>query len=766
MRNHQRSSVFCLPRQTNQQKISSQTPAHRPLAQALMFAIGIVGSPGAFAQAEQADSSTLDEITVTAQRFEQSLQKTPVAVTALTEEEFSKFQVERLDDLVKAVPNIIIEQNTGTSSGAKIFLRGVGQDESLFTADPAVAIYVDDIYIPRQTGSQIALYDLERIEVLRGPQGTLYGRNATGGAIKYITKKPDGANENTVDVSLGNFNRRDARASFNYGLAENIHMQAAVMTKNRDGFVDNLSTATDVNDQEVHAARFSLRFGDPEGTVFQISADAVRERSGPGFISCILPAALQVARPNNPVTGAATTPFRYAACNLDNDVYTVQSNIKDLNDLDQYGLSVVSETQFEHLTWRNIVGYRKMDNLLQADFDGTTSTLLHFRQDQKQDQRSLESQLIGTPSWGNWVLGGFWFDEGNDQPTRQDVFAPGPSEVIGQDTRALALYGQLSYPFAEGWNLTAGLRYSDEEKQFNKSAVCANGQRFSTATRCTNGQTSYVTAISDSWSNSSWRLALDYSLSDNTMAYFSAATGFKSGGFNGRGAISVSATGVLSNTITTVEEETVNSFELGVKTEGEARNWRLNANFYYNDYKDLQLSALNSAGAFVLQNAADVKISGIELEGSWIPVPGLQIGANLGTINGRYASDPNRLVLPTDPYRPTELKQAPDFQGTLSVIHDIELSSALLTLSAAAHRSADYFQNVANSPLIKTHSYTLYDARVGFKPNESAWELAVVGKNLSNEEYVTGGFDIGGLGIAAIYPNIPRQYGVELSLKF
>ncbi|NJR44179.1 TonB-dependent receptor plug domain-containing protein [bacterium] len=281
---------------------------------------------------------------MTAQRFEQSLQDTPLAVTAVTEEEFSKYQVERLDDLVNFVPNIVIEQNTGTSSGAKIFLRGVGQDESLFTADPAVAIYIDDVYIPRQTGSQIALYDVERIEVLRGPQGTLYGRNATGGAIKYITRKPEGSNTGKVEVSLGNFSRKDVRASMDLGFGESGNgLQLAVMSKNRDGFSKNLSTGADVNDQEVHAARLGFRFGSADTTIFDIAADVVKERSGPGFASCILATPLQVARPNNPVTGAATPPFNYAACNLDRDLYTVESNIKDLNNLDQSGLSAVSQ---------------------------------------------------------------------------------------------------------------------------------------------------------------------------------------------------------------------------------------------------------------------------------------------------------------------------------------------------------------------------------------------------------------------------------------
>ncbi len=720
----------------------------------------------AWAQEESEEAQRLDEITVTAQRYEESLQQVPISITAVGEEQFENFQIDRLDKLVYTTPNIIIENNTGTSSAAKIFLRGVGADESLFTADPAVAIYIDDVYIPRQTGAQIALYDIERIEVLRGPQGTLYGRNATGGAIKYITKKPDGSNTFAVDGAFGNFERRDLRGSAYFGFNEAVSGGVAVMTKNRDGYSTNLTTGADVNDQELHSARATLRLAASDITTIDAAFDVVRERNGPGMASCVLSRPLSLPRPPIPPSTTPPAPFNYPGCDTDGDPYTLSSNLRTKNDLDQFGASLVSETEFENFTWRNVLAYREMDNLLNGDFDGQNATLLHIFQDQTQDQKSFESQFTGEAGSLRWVIGGFYFDEANEQPTQQSIFAPGVIEQIEQGTDAYAIYGQGTFDFGNGFSFTGGLRYSDETKDFSKSATCTNGQftPLGPPIRCANGQTSYAINREDSWNSVDWRFALDYRFNDDVMAYASAATGFKSGGFNGRGAITVSATGVVSDAITTVDEENVLSYEFGIKSTLLGGRMRLNANYYYNDYTDLQLTAIDPTGAFVLRNAADVIIQGIEIDFAAMLSDNFQLTGNVGTIDGEYESNPAVLIAAGTPTFPNELKQAPDLTYNLGFIWDIPTTMGDFTWSANAHFTDDHYQNVANSELIKTQAYTLVDSRFSYAPSDGNWEVALFGRNLTDKEYITGGFDIGALGIAAAYYNMPRTYGVEFKI--
>ena len=504
------------------------------VAAALLPAAALAApTPGPAPEADPApqDAQTLEAVTVTAQRREEQLQKTPISITALSAQDLERRQVTRLDDLKFEVPNLIIEPNTGTTTGAKIFLRGVGADESLFTADPAVAIYIDDVYIPRQTGALFDLYDVERVEVLRGPQGTLYGRNATGGAIRYITRQPNGDPSFVVSGQLGNLGRGDLRTALGGRLGEALDFSAAALTRNRDGFSRDVTNNRDVNDQEVYAMRlgFSMPLGDSTRASFNL--DGNKERSGPAYATGVIRA-------------GGTRPV----LDPDNDYYTLQTNVvQGRNNLDQFGAVLTLESELDWATWRNIVHYRSMQNLLFGDFDGTAQTRFHLFQDQDQDQKGYESQLISASEGPfTWVGGLFWFKESNNQPTRQDIFATGSTNTINLDTDARAVYGQGTWAFSDALRLTGGLRWSWEEKDFSVVSIRANGTP------------NFSFAKKDEWSKLDWRLALDYSISDDVMAYASAATGFKSGGFNGRGGSAAA--------ITTVDEETVLAYEVGLKT--------------------------------------------------------------------------------------------------------------------------------------------------------------------------------------------------------
>jgi len=692
--------------------------------------------PAAEIQVQADDTAQLGTVTVTAQRREEQLQKVPVTVTALSGRDIERRQVRNIEDLKFEVPNVVIEPNTGTTTGAKVFLRGVGADESLFTADPAVAIYIDDVYIPRQTGALFDLFDVERIEVLRGPQGTLYGRNATGGAIKYITRAPNGEASFVLGGSLGNLGRGDLRTTLGGRLGESLDFSAAALTRNRDGYLRDVTNNRDVNDQEVYAMRlgFSMPLGD--STRASLSLDGVKERSGPAYATGVIRA---------PITVPGTPPTVRPVNDPDRDYYTLQTNlVNGVNDLDQFGIALTTETELDWAMWRNIAHYRSMQNLLFGDFDGTTVTRLHLFQDQEQDQQGFESQLVSSGEGPfSWVGGVFLFREANEQPTRQDVFARGATNTIKQDTDARALYGQGTYRFDNGLSFTGGLRYSWEEKDFSVISIRANGTE------------AFRFADVDDWSKVDWRLVGDYQFSDNVMAYASASTGFKSGGFNGRG-----ATIAL---ITTVDEETVLSYEIGVKSTLADGRLRLNANYYRNEYDDLQLTAIDPTGAFVLTNATDTLIQGFELEALAALSDSWQANLAVGTIDGEYRgfSAANRAT-----FEGKDLKQAPAITWTVGTQYSVPLANGDLLFGAQAHHTDDHFQNLANSTIIQTKAYTLVDARITYEAAGGKWMVALWGKNLSDEEYFTGGFDIAGLGIATAYMNVPRTYGVEFRYRF
>ncbi|MBL0123682.1 MAG: TonB-dependent receptor [Betaproteobacteria bacterium] len=339
------------------------------LSVAIGLAVAAVASPWSYAQTAAkgdavADLNKLETVVVSAQRRDEEMQKVPISITTINVKDIEQKQIRRLDDIKFEVPNIVVEPNTGTSSGAKVFMRGVGTDESLFSADPSVAIYIDDVYIPRQTGALFDLFDVQRIEVLRGPQGTLYGRNATGGAIRYVTAKPNGQEKFEIDGRIGNLARQDIRAGLSTKLGENVDATFAVMSKNRDGYLKDITNGGKVNDEQVYGARasFGMNFGASSRAT--LALDSVKQRSGPTYASGIIdPAtALRVGRPVN---------------NADGDLLTIQTDLPNgLNDLDQSGVSLVTSTSFDGMDWRNILAYRRMSNLLYIDVDGTAQTPL------------------------------------------------------------------------------------------------------------------------------------------------------------------------------------------------------------------------------------------------------------------------------------------------------------------------------------------------------------------------------------------------------
>ena len=692
--------------------------------------LAVLGSHRASAQeaapAEEQSAVQLETVSVTAQRREEQAQKTPMSISVISGPELDRMQVTRVDDVKFVTPNIIIEQNTGTSSGAKIIMRGVGADESMFTNDPAVALYIDDVYIARQNGAMFDLYDVERIEVLRGPQGTLYGRNATGGAIRYISKKPTGEEKLAADIRIGNIGRVDGRVMFTTRLGETLDVSAAVLSRNRDGIMRDITHDRLVNDQDVLAGRLAFATAWGESSYATLSIDRLRERSTPAWGT---PVAFGVGDNVIPRLGS---------------FYETETDTLGLNVLDQFGVALTSETDFGSFSWRNILHYRTLDHHFYMDVDGTTQMRYHLEQNQEQQQHGYEaqfsSQLDGPFSW---VAGVFAFWESNDQPTRNDIFVRGGTSYVKQDTSAYAVYAQGSYDFTDKLTLTAGGRYSYESKDFTARFVNADGSL------------KFAKDLDKTWKHPDWKLMLDYDFNDHVMGYASVTTGFKSGGFNGRG--------TTFATVTPVDEEILQAYEIGIKTSLFDNRINLNANYYRLAYDGIQLTAVNSDGVFVMTNATGALIQGFEVDVAAQVTRKLKLHASAGTIDGEYRDydDSNAAY-----FNGRSMKSSPDLQWNFAGTYVQPVGNADLVLSAQARYTDEYYQNQDTSRLIMTRANTEYNARVSYEPNDANWSVALWGKNLTDEFSSTGGFDIKGLGIGVIYPNVPRTYGVEFKHRF
>ncbi len=675
-------------------------------------------------------------ITITAQRRVEELQKTPLAVTAISAEQLEARQIRRLDDLKMEVPNVIIEPTTGTSTAAKIFMRGVGTDESMFTADPSVAIYIDDVYIARLTGSLFDMLDLQRVEVLRGPQGTLYGRNATGGAVRYITKKPSGDSRLSADVRLGTRGRQDVSVSGSAKLGEAVAVSYGVMLKQRDGYLADITNGRKVNDEDVKGARLGLAFNLGDATSVRVALDTIRQRSGPQYASGIVDAA-KAAQFGLPATRIN---------NADGDLLTIQTDlVNGKNDLEQSGISVSTATDLGAFEWRNIVAARKMHNLLYIDLDGTAQTRFHLFQDQDQKQYSYESQLVSTGKGPfSWTGGVFVFQEENTQPTRQDIFTTGGVNTVAQTTQAAAVYGQADYRITPVWKATGGLRYSSESKNFSIDALKANGTP------------NFQFQKKQRWSRPDVKLGVDGQFTSEVMGYASVTTGFKSGGFNGRAGNALQANIVLS-------PETVTTYEIGTKTSWAGGRIKANANVFRNEYKDLQLTAFDPNGVANLINASNARISGVELDLSAQVTRDWSVGMNLGTLQASYTGF---AAANAATFSGKDLKQAPKLQYGLNTGYRLAINDGAFQFNAQFKRVGAHYQNLATSELIKTQAYMLLDGRLMWEQNDGKWSAGVWVKNARDTRYYTGGFDIGGLGIADAYINVPRTFGVDARVRF
>ena len=781
------------------------TSAHRaPIFAVIASTALVVAVFGAPAKAQsQAEGSKvvegLQEVTVTAQRREEAEQSVPLAITALSADMLERQQIRSIQQLDQIVPNIVMNQNTGTSSASKIFLRGVGEDESFFTADTPVGIYIDDVYIARQTGAMFDLFDIERLEVLRGPQGTLYGRNTSAGAVKLVSKKPTlGEYQGQAELTIGSYDRFDARATGNVPLGDKAALQGAVLVRTRDGYTRNAVDGRFVNDQDVKGARLSLLAEPTDRFHALLTADYIRERSTPGYA---VPLTLDALRDplHDPVPRTGS-------------FWVTDSDIVDpKNDLDQWGASATLEFKAtDDLTIKSITAYRTLDNLLYLDADGdvllpppSITGRFHLFQDQKQYQVSQELQAVDTAADNrfNYVAGLYFFRENNKQDTRSVVGLPAfvgvPISLAGRfdltniareemTTDSWAAFFSGTYKATDRLSLTAGLRYTRESKDFSNHVILPNGTEQvvcinptgaapvqAAAAPCTPAQLALgyysfanESAFDRTWDDTTPRVVVDFQLTDSAMVYLSAAKGFKGGTTSGRD------TAALRNLLRIVGDPETNwSYEGGLKADWLDRRLRTNLAVFRNKYDGLQFGVTTPDGGFGRINAGNATIDGLELEVTAVPVKGLELNGSLGLLDSEYTKWTAALstcaaqgITTVDQYLKLPLKQAPEWSYRLGANYSYDMGQrGVLSLGADYSAKDDHYNNLCASPGIRVHDYEFLNAQLRWENASGKLLVTLAGTNLTDSEVFNGGFDFGrslGFGAGYLYP--PRMWSLAV----
>jgi iron complex outermembrane receptor protein len=405
-----------------------------------------------------AGATDLDEVVVTARKRAESVQDVPVAVTAISADSLRKQQFQSLKDANFSVPNLSAFNNQTTVVSAATFIRGVGQDDSTPVQEQGVATYIDDVYMPRAQGGLLDLLDFERIEVLRGPQGTLYGRNSSGGAVKYVTRKPSLTDTAVIaQATIGSFERRELAASFSAPLVDGkLAAKVDVVSRDRDGYITQQSTGKDVSGIDRDTARLALRWQASDTVLVDLAVDGTRDRSG-----------LQGGTPIEPRAGGKL-PGGYAP--VYGDLYTSGADVEDLNEFDGWGASATVTWDSSLGQFKSVSSYRTWDTVFWSDLGGRPANLDLFS-DMDGKTFTQEFQLASSGDGKlKWVVGAFLMQEKLDI-LNQFLFL---HDYI-QDTDSMALYGELTYPLSERMRLTLGGRLTEDKKEIDMFGIGLGG---------------------------------------------------------------------------------------------------------------------------------------------------------------------------------------------------------------------------------------------------------------------------------------------------
>jgi iron complex outermembrane receptor protein len=734
-------------------------------------------------------AAELEEVVVTAQKREASLQDTPISVTAFTIDSIEDRGFESIADVADFTPNLVFDTTSpvsGLSSGAVVFIRGIGNTDFSLTTDPGVGTYVDGVYMSRSAGGVLDVLDLERIEILRGPQGTLFGRNTIGGAINITSRQPGEELSGKLELTLGNDERINARGSIDIPVSESLRTTFSVSSKQRDGFVDRVLVGDETGDEDRQSFRGSVVFAPNDSWDFQLSYDRtdIDEASAGSTIEGFTP-------------GAGTVGYALATFgDIGQGLADLQQYVTDGSDdksygtgisgteLDIEGFSLIGTYHGNNFDIKYTGAYRETEGEFYRDPDNSPHAITETANtDYYHEQTSHELQITGSAFEDRlqYVGGLFYLEEEGTDNVFVSVFLPTPDLVAGfparinnfadVDNTSQAAYFQGTWSFNETWSFTAGVRYSEDEKKFDYTQYISDpvggGYPFFPGAVDENGNFTPGLSpivgdgsgsVDETFDETDVKLGVDARLNDNTLLYYSFAQGYKSGGFVLRYVEPVSEP--LS-----FDPETVDTHEIGVKWQSEDNRVRTNAAVFYSDYQDVQVTFFDNLGGPITANAGTVDIYGIEIELVALLTDQLVLDAGYGYTDAEYQeiNDIPGLSLTID--ESAKLVNTPEHSFNAGLEYTLPLGDNVLSFRVDYSYTDEMFNDSQNSPFLFEDSYQIWNALVRFSLGESL-DLIAFGKNLADERYIESGDSNFGLGFHETNYNRPREYGVTARYRF
>lgn len=712
---------------------------------ALLVASAASAQAQAAPQTAEPAASTIDDVVVTAQRRSQNLQDVPITMNVFGAEQVEQARIVEVGEVANRTVGLNFD--AFPASQPRPAVRGIGSSDRGAAGDPSTAVFVDEIYMGRPAAVAFDAFDVERIEVLKGPQGTLWGKNVVGGALHVVNRRPSTAGfDASLAATLGDYQRRELAGYVNMPLSKTLAARLSVSSRQHDGYVRNLFLNNRVEDEDTQSVRAQLLFEPNDRLTILASADGTRNRQTLG------------ARHTIGVDPASSSAAVWRP-SIDRNRDATRMETNGYDDRDTYGLRLNVDYDFGGAILSYVGSYRWLDYDSYGDGDGGNpgTNRINIQGGQFEETEFWSQELRLTAPAGSrlgWVTGLYLY--GADT-TRTDLLVldspPAPSNTfLARDqydqtnkTSSAAVFADLTYAVTDRLNIFGGLRYSRDEKDYTVSTMAS--------TALVRPTSRYDIAASDSWNQTTWRLGVDYDLSDDMMVYGLVSTGFKSGGFQDTPSTPTSAE-------TPFDAEIATNYEIGLKAQWFDRTLTFNPSLFWIDYEDLQVRRTVGFDT-ITTNAGSATIRGAELTVQWAPGGGFSIGGGYAFTDARF----DDLVTGGLDLSGNRLNRNPRHKLSVSPAYEYAMASGASVFGAVdVNYESFIYDDIDNNNINVRPERTLVDARLGYRSPDGRWELIGWGKNLTDEVTITHQYILAGGHFAYYGP--PRTFGATLRWRY
>ncbi len=710
----------------------------------------------------ESTSPLIEEIVVTAEKREENLQDVPVSVSAFTGDTIEKLGLRQSVDITAQTPNFSVGYPNGDGGIPALFIRGVGLNDFGVLNQGPVATYADQTYIASNAAQIFQLLDVDRVEVLRGPQGTLYGRNANGGAVNFISRKPTTEWEGWGRASYGSWESTKFEGAIGGPISDVIGVRASLLKIDSDGWLENQVTGNDQNGADDLAWRVLLEANPNDSTNLLVNLHGGKSESDstqyqhlgtldpeseldPEFDQCT-PAQIAALQCVDVAGYSEYAPYfgLPAVPGYDDGNYDYEPK----NDTDFWGVSLTATFDVGEFEITSITSFDDIDDSRPEETDASPNPLIHGLLAVDQQTFSQEIRIAQDRDSWSWLAGAYYMkDEATDEtgfdlPLLDFNFA----SHTDQEITSMAIFADAKFDLSEAWSLSTGLRYTKEDIEQDVLLFLVPFDPVDPPL--------VEGSPDEDFDNVSGRVVLDYRVSDDILIYGGITTGFKAGG------IQSSLDGIFP-----YDEEKLISYEGGFKSTLADGRVRLNGAVFYYDYQDLQVFTFINVGDIgfsFLDNASDARVYGAEIELQMLPTDQLFINLGLGLLDSEYED----FVNPDGDQSGNQVTLSPDVTFNGLVQYDVPLGDlGAVTFQVDWNYQDEVFFDSLNNPLLSQDSYWLYNGRVAWSSADEHWEAALWGRNLGDEEYLVYAFDLSFLGFHERMLGTPRSVGVEVTYR-